>query len=231
MLSTRGKGTLAGAVAGACAICIAVCAQMAAPLPHSPEQAQAITAEEASVSTASGGSAARSDESARSGSGRAHAVVANASAALEEALGGEPEGAPAEAAKPEAEAGDSARRQGESAAEPPSSTADGGKRKWVVDYKQVWVDEPVEIEDVPGHYEDVIEYRDTLVCLSPGCGFSATSGDEMAAHSAQHALRGEDDSSGSLPQPYVAGSNWVEPVTHIEYKKVPKTVEDGGHWE
>ena len=43
MLSTKRRGVLVGAIVGLCAICIAVCTQVATPLLHGAEQAQAMS--------------------------------------------------------------------------------------------------------------------------------------------------------------------------------------------
>lgn len=232
MLSTKRRGVLVGAIVGLCAICIAVCTQVATPLPHGAEQAQAMSV--AQTSEPDGPEEASTTSSASEGtkSDQANAATAEMAAESKNGENSEFEKTLAEEPVGEAEADGSSREQlVETSSDSLNRTANESEKRWVVDYKQVWVDEPVVVEDVPGHYEDIIEYRDSLICLSPGCGFSTTSGDEMAAHSAQHAIRGQDDSSGSISQPCVVGTQWIEPVTHVEHNRTLKTVESGGHWE
>ncbi|MBQ9041401.1 MAG: hypothetical protein IJ111_01135 [Eggerthellaceae bacterium] len=232
MLSTRRKGVLAGAIVGVCAICIAVCAQAVTPPPHSIEPAQAIAVAKTNESDRSDGASSASSALEEAKSDYANATTEEIAAESREEKSDEFETVLTEEAVADTEADGSSRKQSMATSNDSSNrTVNEREKRWVVDYKQVWVDEPVVVEDVPGHYEDVIEYRDSLICLSPGCSFSTTSGDEMAAHSAQHAIRGQDDSSGSISQPCVVGSQWIEPVTHVDYNRTLVTVEDGGHWE
>lgn len=105
---------------------------------------------------------------------------------------------------------------GQSSGSKPGSAA---SKRWVPDYKQVWV------EDSAAWSEQVPIYGDIEVSVCNVCGAEIT-GNE-AAHAKQHALAGEGGGHHNDYRSVITGYETIhhEAVGHWE------TVEDGGHWE
>lgn len=110
----------------------------------------------------------------------------------------------------------SSSNNGQSSGSKPGSAA---TKRWVPDYKQVWV------EDSPAWDEQVPIYNDIEVSVCNVCGAEIT-GNE-AAHAKQHALAGEGGGHHNDYRSVITGHETIhhEAVGHWE------TVEDGGHWE
>lgn len=92
-------------------------------------------------------------------------------------------------------------------------------KKWIPDYKKVWV------EDSATWDEQVPIYDDVEVSICNVCGADIT-GNEVA-HAKQHALAGEGGGHHNDYRSILVGYETVhhEAVGHWE------TVENGGHWE
>lgn len=229
------KGAVAGALVGLAAVAAAVALTAAVPAPAPAEPAAPIVA---GAAAGIRGAVVDSTETDR-GPGESDTPGHSAQSPTGSA-DGSPDRTGESGSDRDFGSAPTVRQGGESEAatspegqqtETPASPAYAQKRRWVTDYKQVWVPDLVEVVDVPGHSEETHSTRDVLVCLSPGCGFTSSDGGQMAAHSGQHAARGEDDSSGSVSETYVSGTVWVEPVSHMEDRGHFETVEAGGHWE
>lgn len=92
-------------------------------------------------------------------------------------------------------------------------------KRWVPDYKQVWVEDSVAWD------EQVPIYSDIEVSVCNVCGAEIT-GTE-AAHAKQHALAGEGGGHHNDYRSVITGYETIHHDATGHYE----TVEDGGHWE
>ncbi len=92
-------------------------------------------------------------------------------------------------------------------------------KRWIPDYKQVWV------EDSAAWDEQVPIYSDIEVSVCNVCGAEIT-GNE-AAHAKQHALAGEGGGHHNDYRSVITGYETIHHDATGHYE----TVEDGGHWE
>ena len=100
-----------------------------------------------------------------------------------------------------------------------SEQGSAAAKRWVPDYKQVWV------EDSAAWDERVPIYSDIEVSVCNVCGAEVT-GNE-AAHAKQHALAGEGGGHHNDYRSVITGYETV----HHDATAHWETVEDGGHWE
>lgn len=100
-----------------------------------------------------------------------------------------------------------------------SEQGSAATKRWVPDYKQVW------IEDSAAWDERVPIYSDIEVSVCNVCGAEVTGYE--AAHAKQHALAGEGGGHHNDYRSVITGYETV----HHDATAHWETVEDGGHWE
>lgn len=125
----------------------------------------------------------------------------------------------AESTAPESSSDSATTGNNNGSSQPSLPTAQEPAKKWVVDYKQIWV------EDSAAWTESVPVYEREEISVCSICGATIT-GDE-SAHGKAHMLAGEGSGHHTETTKVITGYDYIfhEQTGHYE------TVESGGHWE